>query len=212
MINASKYLAFITIFYLSQNRSTHLSFFHCLWDGSGNGKSGAHVHLIWISFNGCISILKGTTAVKLIQFNTVNNFLVHSWVIFSVKLLNCCCRAGDGGAVREMELCCLLMPALAVFCHSACLLQQYQGDLLISSSAPLCCSFARFILRAEVATTQRSRLWNCSFVQGTESSVPGNHSVYQCLSPMKLQLISRAVPGTSVFACWLNLTTCLCSD
>lgn len=111
-----------------------------------------------MNFNGSISILKDITGVKLIQFNTVNNFPVPSWVIFSVKLLNCCCRAEGGGAAWEMELCCLLMPALPVFCHSACLLQQSQGDLLI-------CSFAGFISRAEVVVTQRSRLWNCSFVQ-----------------------------------------------
>lgn len=104
-----------------------------------------------MNFNGSISILKDITGVKLIQFNTGNNFPVPSWVIFSVKCLNCCCRAEDGGAAWEMELCCLLMPALPLFCHSACLLQQSQGDLLI-------CSFAGFISRAEVVVTQRSRL------------------------------------------------------
>lgn len=111
-----------------------------------------------MNFNGSISILKDITGVKLIQFNTVNNFPVPSWVVFSVKCLNCCCRAEDGGAAWEMELCCLLMPALPVFCHSACLPQHSQGDLLI-------CSFAGFIFRAEVVVTRGSRLWNCSFVR-----------------------------------------------
>lgn len=62
MIYATKHLAFITIFYLTLNRSTHLSlvlcFFQYLWDWSGNGKSEDYVHLIWMSFNGSISILK----------------------------------------------------------------------------------------------------------------------------------------------------------
>lgn len=224
MINATKYSAFITIFYLTQNIFTHLSlvlcFFHCLWDGNGNGKSEGHVHLIWMSFNGSISILKGITGVKLIQFNTVNNLLVWSWVIFSVKCLNCCCRAGDGGAARGMELCCLLMPALPAFCHNACLLQQYQGDLLISSSVQCAAalhssSSGQRLLRLRGAGFEIVHLFseqNRLFL-GTTWSSP-------CLSVSfshEAAFISRAVPGTSilgssVFACWLNLTTCLCSD
>lgn len=106
MINATKYLDFVTIFYLTQNRSTHVSlvqcFFQCLWDRSGNGKFEGCIHLIWMSFNVSISILKGITREKLIQFNTVNNFPVQSWVSFlwrawiAAAELGWRCCLGDG--------------------------------------------------------------------------------------------------------------------